>query len=94
LSICNNKIIKSKFQIFSEIRNKFAHVFSVSSFKALCAPDTDYKKNCKKLLDWYIEEEYTKDNSGLPENEFVFIASFIYLYKELEAYIISLIAQN
>lgn len=71
-----DKIIKSKFQIFSEIRNKFAHVFSVSTFKNLCELDIEYKKSCKKLLDWYIEEEYTKDNEGLPENEIVFIASY------------------
>lgn len=86
-----DKIIKSKFQIFSEIRNKFAHVFSVSTFKNLCELDIEYKKSCKKLLDWYIEEEYTKDNEGLPENEIVFIASYIYLYKELEAYILILL---
>jgi hypothetical protein len=86
-----DKLIKSKFQIFSEIRNKFAHVFSVSSFRALCDLDAEYKKSIKKILGWYIEEEYNKDTEGLPKDEIVFIVSFLYLYKDLEDYIINVI---
>lgn len=89
-----DKLIKSKFQIFSEIRNKFAHVFSISSFTALCSLDAELKKSCKKLLDWYIKEEFDQDQDGHPKNDIIYIASFIHLFKELEAYILKIAAMN
>lgn len=82
-------ILKSKFKVFAEIRNKFAHVFSVSSFDALRKLDKDQERNCNKILEWY-----TLDLKEYPDQEFRHIISYILLFKELEDYTLQIVAKD
>lgn len=84
-----DKIIKNKFQLFAEIRNKFAHVFSISTFKSLSELDKDWKKNCDKLLNWYFP-----DLSDYPNDEFIYAIAYILLFKELENYTLDISNKN
>ncbi|CAA7196266.1 hypothetical protein [Chryseobacterium potabilaquae] len=75
-----DKKLKAKFILFAEIRNKFAHVFDVSSFKAFCSLGKDWEKKGKDLLNFYEIE-------SIPNEEVHFTLAYILLYKELEKYI-------
>jgi len=56
------KDIKHKLQVFMEIRNKFAHVKSVDSFKSLFAIEEVRKqKHQKKLETWYKDQGEKED---------------------------------
>lgn len=75
--------LKGKFVLFSEIRNKFAHVFEVSSFHSFCSLGKEWEKKAKRLLNFYEIED-------IPNEEFRFCIAYILLYKELEEYMLQL----
>ncbi|MDP9956438.1 hypothetical protein J2X97_002097 [Epilithonimonas hungarica] len=76
--------IKNKFLAIQEIRNKFAHVYKVSSFENYKILDKNSATNCNKLENWYASkiEDY-KDN-----NELKFKYLFLELFSELAQYTI------
>lgn len=79
-----DKEIQRKFQLFAEIRNKFAHVYSVSSYRSYLELNGDTKKTCEKLLSWYNELKKHEDE------DLNFLMCFIKLYKELSEYAIEI----
>lgn len=92
-----DKTIQNKFQIFAEIRNKFAHVFEVNSYTTFVNLNDDTKQKCKKLEDWFpinTEQNELQNERDLVSSDFIFLTRYILLYRELSEFAISISLKN
>ncbi|WP_027388796.1 hypothetical protein [Chryseobacterium gregarium] len=87
------KDIQNKFQLFAEIRNKFAHIFEVNSYEKFCSINSEYKKKGEKLIDTYTKDIEGVEDMEEKDLEFVFQLCFIRLAQDLIKYLEDIIAK-
>lgn len=84
------KDLKNKFIVLQEIRNKFAHVLKVNSFKNYKNFSKISAENCKNLEKWYLSKVPNCNENE--ELKFKFL--FDELFKELAAYTIKVASEH
>ncbi len=81
-----DKEYKTKYQTFQEIRNKFAHIFDVTSFKSFENLNDQTKKSVNKLIEFYGSENENSESD--------LVECFNKLYSDLFEFTINIGIRN